>query len=370
MSDKNQPALGADRLARTLGGRFGRREFLGGCAIGGLSTLLSPTAFAEDKPKQIVHGDFGGDAQRCYVPSAKRFTDKYGVPLVMDPSGPTIGRLKQMVEANHVIWDTFDQDFFYGLIASRQGLLAPVDYSIVDKSKIRDAEHYALPDAVATYWYSNVLAYNKAKLGNNVPQNWVDFWDVKKFPGKRTVYKWCVGILEAALMADGVPMDKVYPMDTDRALNKIKEIKDYLVLWQTGADSEDMLMHGDVDMGLIWGPRATAVDKATNSQVTWTYNQGIIGAGGWFIPKNNPAGPQWASRWIAFNQDPQEQLDVLSCFGMAPTNDAAWKLEDAWQKRSDPATAENAKLQLVLDANFYADHYFDFSQKFLDLVTS
>ena len=57
-------------------------------------------------------------------------------------------------------------------------------------------------------------------------------FDTKKFPGKRTFYKWSApGVIEIALLADGVPADKLYPLDLDRAFKKLDTIKSDIVWW-------------------------------------------------------------------------------------------------------------------------------------------
>jgi hypothetical protein len=44
--------------------------------------------------------------------------------------------------------------------------------------------------------FSTVLAWNTKTYGNTGPQSWADFWDVKKFPGKRSYRKNVAGALE------------------------------------------------------------------------------------------------------------------------------------------------------------------------------
>ena len=70
--------------------------------------------------------------------------------------------------------------------------------------------------------FSTVIGWNTKTYGDQRPQSWADFWDVKKFPGTRS-YRNAVPTLEPALMADGVPRDKVYaalsaPGGIDRAI--------------------------------------------------------------------------------------------------------------------------------------------------------
>ena len=56
---------------------------------------------------------------------------------------------------------------------------------------------------VGIFVWSTVMAYNGDKL-KTAPTTWADFWDVKKFPGKRGMRKGARYNLEFALMADGV----------------------------------------------------------------------------------------------------------------------------------------------------------------------
>ena len=53
----------------------------------------------------------------------------------------------------------------------------------------------------------------------------------------------------AALIADGVPMEKLYPIDANRAFKKLEQLKPHvLVWWNSGAQSVQILQDGEVDM--------------------------------------------------------------------------------------------------------------------------
>jgi putative spermidine/putrescine transport system substrate-binding protein len=65
------------------------------------------------------------------------------------------------------------------------------------------------------------LAYRKDKFPHGGPKNWADFWDVKKFPGNRSMLHNAVRAAQFALVADGVSPDKIFPMDVDRAFKKL-----------------------------------------------------------------------------------------------------------------------------------------------------
>src|SRR3546814_3337450 len=63
---------------------------------------------------------------------------------------------------------------------------------------------------VGTNVYSTVLAYRTdAFEGREAPKSWADFWNVKDFPGRRAIRRHPFDTVEEALLADGVPGDKV-----------------------------------------------------------------------------------------------------------------------------------------------------------------
>jgi hypothetical protein len=95
-------------------------------------------------------------------------------------------------------------------------------------------------------------------------------------------------VLEAALLADGVPRDKLYPLDVDRAFKKLEEIKPNITVWWTsGGQSAQLLHDGEVDMTMIWNGRASAVMK-DDPDVAFTFNDGILQNTQLCILKNAP----------------------------------------------------------------------------------
>src|SRR5205823_2462578 len=79
--------------------------------------------------------------------------------------------------------------------------------------------------------------------GGTQPKSWADWWDVKKFPGARSMRDHPVDNLEFALIADGVAMDKLYPLDVDRAFKKLDQIKPHVnVWWSTGQQPAQLLL--------------------------------------------------------------------------------------------------------------------------------
>ena len=113
-------------LADLKAGRISRRSFLGASALMGASPMLlsAGNALAQDKPAQVVHANWGGDATTCTTNFyGATFEKETGVKVVVDGSGPLEGNIKAMVEAGNVTWDCCDADFFNVLRLSQAGQL-------------------------------------------------------------------------------------------------------------------------------------------------------------------------------------------------------------------------------------------------------
>jgi putative spermidine/putrescine transport system substrate-binding protein len=343
-----------------------RRQFMRACAaIGMIPALKAGKAYAAT-PSQLVHANWGGDAVSCTAIYGDAFEAATGIPVTVDGSGPFEGTIKQMVETNSTIWDCCDSDIFTGLRLGRANLLEPIDYSIVDKDKILAPFTYDY--VILGYWYSYALTYDTSKV-DGVP-TWADFFDVDKIPGKRTMWKWMNGAPEAALLADGVPMDEIYPLDMDRALDKIASIEDHIIYWGSGAESQTMFLDEEVVMGNIWQTRASVIERDTGGRVTWSWDQAIAYPAGWVIPGHNPAGADNANRWLATMQDPEMQIAVMDCFGQGPANPAAVDLMTPAQRRIHPAAPENYEKQLIADSEYWANNYDDVLNTYLDNISA
>ena len=199
MSRFFQDSLGV-AARRVVSGRLSRRQFAQMLIATGTVTAsgVRPVAAAA---KEIVFSMWGGDAEKVYAEAwGKPYEVQSGTPVYLDGPGPTRGKIRAMVEAGNVTWDVCDSGLGTQTSLGAEGFLEPIDYSVVDKSKVLDGMAYEW--GVTGYVYSSVLTWDNDRFGDDPPKDWADFWNVKKYPGKRVVWKYMVGVLEAALMAD------------------------------------------------------------------------------------------------------------------------------------------------------------------------
>jgi putative spermidine/putrescine transport system substrate-binding protein len=217
-------------------------------------------------------------------PSAK----KLGITINQDSIPDAWPAIKSQVASGKPTWDVVDVPTGYCLRGGEQGLLEKLDFSKLPNGAAMP-EAYRSAYSVAYEFYSSVLAYSRKKFSAEAaPNSWADFWDVKKFPGRRALRNHPIATLEAALMADGVAPDKLYPLDVDRAFKKLEEIKPNITVWWTsGAQSAQLLNDGEVDMVMAWNGRVSALTKE-GAKVAFTYNQGVLQSTSLCILKDAP----------------------------------------------------------------------------------
>ena len=321
-------------------GRLDRRSFLALCGMAGVALPSVLAGKAEAAAGEIVMWNWGGQSEECHGSAiGAPFTAETGIPLKFDTSGPLQGKIKEMVDSGNVTADVCDADLFDAVALGASGHLEPIDYAVVSKDKT--LPQYALEFGTSIILYGYAFMYDTEAYPDGAPANWADFFDLEKFPGQRSLYKWANGSLEAALMADGVAKDALYPLDIDRALAKITAIKDSTIYWGSGSEAHDMLVNGEVSMGMVWQNRGRNIEQETNGRYKMVMDGAIAMPGAYIVPKGNPGGREAVMKFIAVSQSVDAQLGLFSCLGMTPTNPEAVAM----------ISAEDAPYAITSEAN-------------------
>ena len=220
---------------------------------------------------------------------------------------------------------------------------------------------------VCNYMFSTVQAWDTSKIKGT--PSLADFFDLKKVPGKRMVRKDNTAMIEMALLADGVPMDKIYPLDVDRAMKKFATIKDSLLVWETGAQSQSLLRDGEAVMGWLWNTRAQLLKSEAGTKINYTFDGGLLQPGLWVVPKGNPGGKQ-AMVAIASMQAPAGQVELLGILSNGPANPAAATLVPPALLPIDPSSPENAAKQVKISADWYQHFHGATYRRFLEFLST
>ena len=146
------------------------------CAI---MSSVSAVALARD----LTIAGWGGnyqDAQReAYF---KPMAEQLGVKIIETTYLGGLAEIKVMVDTGNVTLDFLIMGGSELQLACDEGLLEPLDWKAIGQDNL-------LPGAATQCGVGNVVigngyAYN-SKVFPNAPQDWKDFFDREKFPGKR-----------------------------------------------------------------------------------------------------------------------------------------------------------------------------------------
>jgi putative spermidine/putrescine transport system substrate-binding protein len=336
---------------RHLAGRFAgtvtRRRFLStatriGAGLAAAGAVI-PTRRASAQGGQVIVRALGG-AHLAAVDKAifKPFTEATGIQVVPVPS--VAAQVLAMVQAGRAQLDILDIGEVSTMYLEKNGALEPIPYDRFKLTNPQDIDAaMRRPRMVGNVYAATALVYNPQvfKPGAH-PRSWADFWNVEKFPGPRTLADAKTGSaaeLEFALLADGVPMNKLYPIDIDRAFNSLSRIKPHIVKWwETGPMSSELLERKEVVLGGLWNGRAQdLIDKGAPLAIEW--NQAKRLRQFYSIVKGAPNRDN-AVRFLDFALQPKVQAEVTRYIGYGPTNRQAHQYvrpEDAAKLPSTPA---------------------------------
>lgn len=285
-------------------------------AIGARAQALENTLVV-----RTTGGVFEAALKRHFFDPFTRATGTRIVPVATS-YGEMITKTVAMHKANAVEWDIISPQIF------ELENLSEYLLDLGDCSAMPNVASQGVPGACVRWGVhyltgGNVLTWNTETLRDKAPRSWADFWDVQKFPGRRALPSYgnpWNNSLALALLADGVAPANLFPMDLDRAFRKLDEIKPHIaVWWKTGAQSQQILRSGEVDMTMMWAGTAFATRRA-GVPIAWTYHQAIADLAAWAILRGAPH-PNAAKAFINFYiANPEAHAAFAREMGYATSN--------------------------------------------------
>ena len=311
----------------------------------------------------VNFGGANGDAQK--VAFNAPFQTQTGNKITAVEYNGEQAKVKAMVEAKHVNWDVVEVETGDIARGCDEGTYEKLDWSkLGNKADIMKAAQQ--PCGAGIFVWSTALAYNADTL-KTPPTSWADFWDVKKFPGKRGMRKGAEYNLEFALMADGVEPKDVYKVlatkeGQDRAFKKLDQLKPYIQWWEAGAQPPQFLVAGDVVMSTVYNGRIDAARReGKNLKVVW--NGSIYDLDYWAIPKGSP-NKALAEQYIAYTLSSKPQQSYSQHIAYGPVNQNAIKSLDPKTLEDLPNSPDNAKNAVQQNLAFWTDHGDELEQRF------
>lgn len=329
-----------------------RRAFNIGAASLALAGVSAGRAAAEDVTI-VVNGSGGSLAEAIKKLFEDPFTAATGIK-VRATAPVSLPKLKAMVESGNVEWDLTELNGDDVARASEAGWLEPLDYSIIDPEN-KLPEMAKARDAMVRASYSTVLAYRTDRFEGKAPKTWADFWDVKTFPGPRSLENSPKANLEFALLAAGVPKDQIYPIDVDKAFAKLDEIKEHIpVWWDNGAQHVQLLVDGEVNMTSCWNGRITPLKKE-GKPVDISWEGGALMLSYLGIPKG-AKHPKEAMQFMKFRMDPKASAEFVKLVPYPGFVPGMMELLEPEFVATLPTAPENAAVQFPFGAAWWAQN--------------
>ncbi|WP_407277628.1 ABC transporter substrate-binding protein [Aromatoleum evansii] len=336
--------------------------------------VLAGSAMAANA-NELTFVSWGGSYQAAQEPTIiKPFASKSGVKVKSDSYNGGVAQVRSQVQTNNVTWDVIDMQLSDAMRACDEGLLekiAPTDIAAAKDG--RSAKDDYIPGALnecmaGNNMWADVIVYNKDKFKGAAPAKVADFFDLKKFPGKRGLHKSPEGALEWALMADGVAPAQVYqtlatPAGVERAFKKLDTIKSSIVWWETGAQAPQLLADGEVSMTSAYNGRIFAAISADKKPFGYVWDGQLRHIEGFVIVKGTK-NLKAAKELVRHATQPEVLASIANVTSYGPLRQSSLAHVEPAVVKFLPTAPDNAKGALDSDSAFWADHADDLNQKF------
>lgn len=289
--------------------------------------MLSIPQIAQARDLTII--GFGGgyqDSAREHLFEA--YEKATGTAVSDDVYNGEMAKIYGMVEAGDVTYDVIMVEAPELVRGCEDGVFEKIDYAVVDNTKYIDGSVHEC-GVGATGWGA-AMFYDKKRHPVG-PTNFAEFWDVEKFPGKRSLRTGPKMTVEAALMADGVPSSEVYnvlstPEGVDRAFAKLDEIKEHIVWWKSGAQPLQFIGSGEVDYAFGYTGRVIrAVNEGADYALNWPTL--LYSIDYWAVVKGSP-----------MRDDAMKMIDWITDAGPIKSQAGVWPISPANKEvNADPS---------------------------------
>ena len=319
-------------------------------------------------------------------PTAK----KLGIPVNWVDYTGGLSEIKAQKEAGKITWDIIDVYAKDTIIGCDEGIFVEFDFDkdfspAPDGTPASEDFFTSMPSkcAVGNILYSWNYAYNNNNV-KGTPKTIKDFFNTKKFPGKRSIYKDAMSNIEFALAADGIKPgkggEKVYNKllddgGVDRAIAKIKALCEDpnggCVFWNAGAQPPELLANGEVIMATGWNGRFFNA-QMEGTPITQVWDGQILDYEYFALVKGGPNQAD-AMKVLREMTSTEGLAGSAKYIAYAPWRKSSIAIIDAgepWFKDGKtsmvqhmPTAPANTKSYILMDPDFWADNQDEIGEK-------
>jgi len=339
-----------------------RQRFKITSAVALTLSLFAFEAAAQDE-LNVVSWD-GAYVKSQILGFIRPYEDKTGTRVNVIQYTGGIDEIRRQVRAWNVKWDVVDLELFDAIRACEEGLLEPIDPESLPAAPdgtpaSEDFINVSLmPCGVGNVVGSTVVSYDRERFEQG-PETLEDFFDLKQFPGRRGLRRSPQGNLEWALVADGVPRDKVYEVlstdaGVDRAFTVLNRIKPYIEWWEEGEEAIRLLETGQVVMSSVYSGRVDdAVQRGEPLEIVWDHQVWFYDV--WGIPRHGRNTEQ-AMDFLKYATSTESLAAQARYIPYGPVRQSSLALLEPELRKRLPTSEQNLKTAIELNAQWWSDN--------------
>lgn len=294
-----------------------------------------------------------------------------------------LGEVKTQVESGAVTWDIVDVLPHEGRVGCDEGLFEELDPSIftptADGVSLDDDMMVPRPNdcVVPQIWWSYVPFYQEGTFKGAQPKTIADFFNLKKFPGKRGIHTWPNALIEMALLADGVAIKELYNvMSTDagidQAFKMLDRIKNDAVFWSSGAKPLELVKSGEVAMSLAYNGRIGAAVLSEGEKFITVWDGQVLEEE-WLVLVKGAPNREEALKFLVHASAPAQQAGQAKFINYGPMRKSAFKIIQAgepWFHNGKnimehmPNRPEVMKRSVIANPEWWADYGDSISERY------
>ena len=353
---------------------------VGRCAALGIAVLwllgagANGGAGAADADRAITVASWGGAYEHSQVKAYfEPFTKKTGIRIDIERYDGGLAELRQQVNGGDVAWDLMDMTMADNRAACRQGLLEPIDHTVLlpapdGTPASRDFIDGALTECgVSQIVYAMVTAYNRDAFPGERPTRLRDIFDIRRFPGKRALQRGPEANLEWALMSHGVPRQDLYQLlSTERGLRlafeRLERIRDDVVWWTSTDQPVEMLVSGEAVIASQYNGRLFDAAAVQGHPIEIIWDGQVYELGSWGIPRGTQRLDE-ALEFIRFATGTRPLADQARYIAYGPARRSSMKLVSTHAQTGVdmrphmPTSPANFRTAILKDTEWYASLY-------------
>ena len=214
---------------------------------------------------------------------------------VLERAGGALNKLRNKRYTISSQWDVVDMIGEDAVTACEEGLLVKLDAqdAIFGKDLLNQVKEISgLECAIPNIAFSTAFAYRLDAWGGRKPKTLRDFFDLKRFPGNRSLQKSVENNLVWALIADGVGIDNVYELlETEaglqHAFRKLNTIKKHILWWEDGISATNWLASERVVFASAYNARIFQAITTNKDPIDYFWDWQALDLDVWVIPQTS-----------------------------------------------------------------------------------